>query len=387
MPFLLHRDTRLPLTKPMEWALSSRRGCGVAASTIERELSHIGLFEEWLRKEGLDLADPLTFVESFTPNKIEASLRPWLERDRSRRKVVKLAVGASEIKMRLNVIGEYVDWVLRDSQAALSVRTQPAQIVALAKQRDTIAATLKDVTPSKSHAADKQGLSDQETHAVLDLIDPKNVLCPWGRGEPGNVDAVRHRNQVIVMLMLSFGIRRGDLLKLCVGDVMTHSNEPFLHVRRRPDDPNDPRKNEPNAKTQERMLPLDRFLVRLLDDYILKWRKKLPNAKRTPYLFISSHDGRPMATRSLNGIFETLHDTFPRLHPHVCRHTHNDRLRAVCKTMGIRDKEAEDHARYLNGWLGDNRGIYTKREARLSAQRISAAVQRNLFDGRRDVPF
>ncbi|MCF8206988.1 MAG: hypothetical protein K9J82_18040 [Methylotenera sp.] len=104
MPFLLHRDTRQPVTKPMEWALASRRGCGVAANTIERELGDVGLAEEWFRKEGLSLADPLTFVELFTPNRIEASLRPWLERDFSRRKVVKIAVSSSEIKTRLETI-------------------------------------------------------------------------------------------------------------------------------------------------------------------------------------------------------------------------------------------------------------------------------------------
>jgi len=283
MPFLLHRDTKLPVTRPMEWALASRRGRGVAANTIERELGDVGLAEEWFRKEGLSLADPLAFVELFTPNRIEASLRPWLERDFSRRKVVKIAVGSSEIKMRLDTIGEYVDWVLRDAQSAFSVRTQPAQVLAFSRQRDTIAAALKDVTPSRSPAVDTEGLSDQQVHALLDLIDPRNTLCPWGRGNPSAVAAVRHRNQAIVLLMLSFGIRRGDLLKLCVGDVMTHSNEPFLQVRRRPDHPDDPRKYEPNAKTQERMLPLDRFLVRTLDDYVLKWRKTFPNAKRTPY--------------------------------------------------------------------------------------------------------
>lgn len=88
----------------MEWALASRRGCGVAANTIERELGDVGLAEEWFRKEGLSLADPLTFVELFTPNRIEASLRPWLERDFSRRKVVKIAVSSSEIKTRLETI-------------------------------------------------------------------------------------------------------------------------------------------------------------------------------------------------------------------------------------------------------------------------------------------
>jgi hypothetical protein len=34
---------------------------------------------------------------------------------------------------------------------------------------------------------------------------------------------------------------------------------------------------------------------------------------------------------------------------------------------------------YLNGWLGDNTSIYTRREARTTAQIISKAVQEAMF--------
>ena len=192
---------------------------------------------------------------------------------------------------------------------------------------------------------------------------------------------------MVVLILLAYGLRRGDLLKLCTGDVKTHGSNPTLWIRRRPDDPYDPRVWEPNAKTQERVLPLDSMLTRALNDYVADCRKHIPNQKKTPYLILSLTNGKPMATRSLNDIFKPLKALFPGIHPHKLRHTHNDRLRAHCREKGIGDKEMRDHAKYLNGWLGDNMGRYTKREARESARKISSQLQAQLFAPILDVPF
>lgn len=222
-------------------------------------------------------------------------------------------------------------------------------------------------------------MSEQECSDLLRLIEPSNPLCPWTLGDSALDEAIRHRNQLIVTLMLAYGIRRGDLLKLYTKDALTHASEPSLSICRRPDDPQDPRLREPNAKTRERLLPLTRSLTRLVDDFIVIWRPKFPNAKRTPYLFLSSRDGKPISPRTINATFEALQDTFPGLHPHVCRHTHNNRLRALCTELGIKEDVMKKHAKYLNGWLGDNMDVYTRVEARRQAQLLSKKVQEALF--------
>lgn len=379
LPILIERQSRIPVTSVMEWMLSIRRSKPVSANTLERELRHLGHFEAWLQDEKLSLRDPMAFVDTFTPNRIEASLRPWLGKDVSDRKVKKLSIAPSVIRDRIYVIAGYVDWVLQNAERLLSVRTQATQIVAFRAVRESIARSLGNILPTQHETRRVEGLHPNEVTRLLALIDPENPNNPWARGNSEETVAIRRRNQLIVILMLAFGPRRGDLLKLHTGDVKTHGAEPTLWVRRRPDDPNDSRTFEPNAKTQERILPLDAFLARILNDYISEYRKLIPNYKKTPYLVLSTSTGKPLSSRALNDIFELLQPEFPGIHPHICRHTHNDRLRAYCRLNGIDNKDATSHAMYLNGWLGDNTGTYTRLEARKSAQAISMSVQRVLF--------
>ena len=84
---MLDRQSRKPVTAVMEWALSVRRNKPVSANTLERELRHLGHFEAWLKLNTLSVRDPIAFLDAFTPNRIEASLRPWLGKDTFEQKV------------------------------------------------------------------------------------------------------------------------------------------------------------------------------------------------------------------------------------------------------------------------------------------------------------
>lgn len=387
LPILLDRETRVPVASVMEWALSIRRNKPVSANTLERELRHLGHFQAWLQQENLNLRDPMVFVDSFTPNRVEASLRPWLGRDVSDRKIRKFSVGTNVIQDRIRVISDYVNWVLQNAERGLSVRTEANKILAFRSVRESINRSFADIIPTQGSQQKVMGLSASDVGRLLRIIDPTDPKNVWARGDSKKALAIRKRNQLIVLLMLAFGPRRGDLLKLHTGDVKTHGGEPTLWIRRRPDDPKDTRVYEPNAKTQERMLPLDGYLARLLDDYILEYRTLIPNHKKTPYLLLGTKTGKPLSARAVNEMFELLKPEFPEIGPHVCRHTHNDRLRAYCREHGIGDKEAISHAMYINGWRGDYTEIYTARDARQAAHAISKFVQRDLFSPVEDVPF
>jgi integrase len=387
LPILLDRSTNTPVTIPMEWALSVRRAAPVSWSTMDRELRSLGHFEAWLRKERLSLHDPVSFVDAFKPNKIETSLRPWLGIDTSDRKVKKLSVSNEVIYDRIVTIRTFLKWVLKNVERSFSVRTEAPQIIAFKSARESIESSLTDIIPTQFGNEEVIGLTASQVNKLLEIVDPQSPYNPWARGNSEKAEAIRTRNEVIVLLLLAFGPRRGELLKLHTGDVKTHGAEPTLWVRRRPDDPNDTRKYEPNSKTQERMLPLDPYVSRKLNDYVGKYRRLIPNYKKTPYLFLSSKNGRPLSTRSFDEIFEGLYDLPFDIYPHLLRHTHNDKLKAICKKKNLADKDYLDHAKYLNGWLGDNTGRYTKREAREAAHEISKAVQSQLFSPLEDLPF
>jgi len=46
---------------------------------------------------------------------------------------------------------------------------------------------------------------------------------------------------VLILLLLTFGYRRGEALKIYVSDVNVRGRKPHIVVGRRPDDPNDTR--------------------------------------------------------------------------------------------------------------------------------------------------
>lgn len=386
MPLMLRRETRLPHTQAAEWGFK-RRGAKVASNTTEGELRVVSWLEWWFENEGLSLDDPFKFVETFTPGRIEASLGPWLARDFSDRKVKKLSVTPEVIRRRLAVASSYIDWRLDNAMRQLSVRTESSKIQAMASFRESILETFSEIAPTQTSSSQREGLSKSDVVRLLAVTEPSSSQNPWARGDSAAALALRARNQLVVQLMLAHGPRRGDLLKVCTADVKTHGPEPALWIRRRPDDPNDPRKWEPNAKTCERILPLDPSLTRLLNDYIRDHRSKIPRNKKTPYLLLAIDSGRPLAMRSLNDIFEALKPQFPGIHPHLLRHTHNDRLAETCRQLGLSEAEAIEHAMYLNGWLGDNSSTYTQRSRREAAQQLSRKVQRELFAPVEDVPF
>ena len=162
----------------------------------------------------------------------------------------KLSINPSGIRDRIHAIAAYVDWVLQNAERSLSVRTQAAQILALRATRESVARSLSDILPTQNEGRKTDGLSSSEVTRLLAIIDPHNPHNPhnpWARGNSDEANAIRRRNQLIVLLMLAFGPRRGDVLKLQTGDVKTHGSEPTLWVVRRPDDPKDTRKFEPNA--------------------------------------------------------------------------------------------------------------------------------------------
>jgi hypothetical protein len=77
---------------------------------------------------------------------------------------------------------------------------------------------------------------------------------------------------------LTFGYRRGESLKIYVTDVNVRGRKPHIVVRRRPDDPNDTRANEPAVKTLGRDISLDPAMAELLSRYIQHHRSQCPSS-------------------------------------------------------------------------------------------------------------
>ncbi|MHB8881811.1 MAG: tyrosine-type recombinase/integrase [Thermodesulfovibrionales bacterium] len=174
-------------------------------------------------------------------------------------------------------------------------------------------------------------LRESELRKVIDVFNPASKVY-----KPG---VVALRNWAIFLILIDSGIRKGELLSLYIEDLPFRSTDP-LRIRRRPDNPIDPRKKPPQVKTRNRQLTLLPQTVEAIQAY-LEYRG---NAKY-PFLFLSDTNSTPLSFSSLNGMFKIAKKRSGiNFSAHVLRKTrHYNRLWEV-------GEENRDTVRYEGGW-------------------------------------
>jgi integrase len=164
-------------------------------------------------------------------------------------------------------------------------------------------------------------IEEEDLDILLSVIDPQCEFNPFDM-------KVRQRNQLIVMILHSLGIRCGELLNLRVEDIDFASQ--MLFIRRRADSIEDIRVNQPLVKTLERNLPMSDELTRLIHSYITGERKANIRKKKHGYLFITHKQGQtrgdPLSVPSYHKIIYRLRSIdsgLSQLTGHKFRHTWN----------------------------------------------------------------
>jgi DNA-binding response OmpR family regulator len=185
-----------------------------------------------------------------------------------------------------------------------------------------------------------------------------------------------------IELMLATGIRRGELLKIKLHH-LPQGPKTTLTIEHSPDDASDPWRNEPHVKTREREIPLPKSLAISLWDYVRQYRRRGNHS----YLFTSHRAGAPLDAAGVNWIFDLLiKRCFPhlkgKLHPHVLRHTFNQRLMEEAQTLGWSDDQRRKVQTYLNGWSEGSRmpEVYTRRLIEIQAMELAARYQAALYE-------
>ncbi|WP_310079839.1 site-specific integrase [Caulobacter sp. BE254] len=213
-------------------------------------------------------------------------------------------------------------------------------------ERERLLAELKARVPSvRLNGGQRSGLTEKQRVRFLGAIEPASMSNPWGSA------ACRARNFLILRLLYDLGIRRGELLAVRLEDIDVRQCR--LSVRRRPDNPKDPRRRQPVAKTEERILEIQPDLAADLSRYILASRQALPAARKHGFLFIDTRHGAPLSASGLDKIFTQFRtvDGLPAdLTSHVLRHDWNDRFSALMDTKGVKPGDEQRLRMYLQGW-------------------------------------
>jgi integrase len=227
------------------------------------------------------------------------------------------------------------------------------------------------------------GLSEEAIYKLFEVVDRGSPYNPWKN------NFTKIRNELLILWLFQFGLRRSELLGLKMSDLDFRSET--FNIIRRPDDPEDPRLNQPTQKTFGRKIAMPKKIVRLTLDYITKHRTALPQAGRHEFLFVASKTGSPMSLDSVNKVFsklkESYPDTFTNLTPHILRHTWNDNFSALMDERNVSEEQEQKMRAYLMGW-GETSGsaeTYTKRHVQRKANE-SILQMDNHFPQEEDLP-
>ncbi|MEQ5817689.1 site-specific integrase [Marinobacter sp. NFXS11] len=244
---------------------------------------------------------------------------------------------------RVTAIRKYMDWLYSQLATESGKREEMARVKA----------TMRSLAPNmKNHGKNEHvEVNDEQIEIITNKLMPGHPENPW------RSKSDQYRNLLIFHLLYETGIRRGELLGLYVSDI----SDCGVAVYRRHNNPIDLRKNQPNAKTGERTIPIPRALEMFAYDYVMEYRRKFNRAKKHPYLFVSHKKGagNPLSIAAVDWIFRTARKAFPELKnlsAHKLRHHMNYRISNMIdekwghlspEDRAIKDQEVRS---YLNGW-------------------------------------
>lgn len=220
--------------------------------------------------------------------------------------------------------------------------------------------------------------------SIRDVTQVGHEQNPW-------LDSIQLRNYLIIELLIVLGIRRGELCAIQTVDINLREN--LVEIRRRQDDPNDSRSNQPKAKTAERILILNEQLAQLIEKYINKDRSKYKVAKKHGYLFVShtgKTKGQPISLDSINKMFNKLKELTgdKDLSPHSLRHQWNYEFSNIID--GSDDpisNEREDALRnYQMGWspTSNMASTYNRRKIVEQSHKVTRKLQDKLYKGKKN---
>ena len=227
----------------------------------------------------------------------------------------------------------------------------------------------------------REGLDHKTEAHIMTITKPDHPDNPFTQSFS------KVRNSLMFSWFDELGIRRGEL----AGVRVRHLRERMTKVEivRRSDDPTDPRADQPNAKTLERILHLSAPTAGATREYILNHRRHIPGATKHDFLFVATGTGKPLSCSAINKVFQRFRERIPIPHltavtPHVFRHTWNDRFsEAVDSQETGMSETAEQEARsYWMGWspTSQTAATYTKRHVREKTAKIMKDMQKKAED-------
>lgn len=296
-PVLLFSDAS-PAGMPNLYLVSQRRS-RCAANTLLRDGRAIMQLMAWASSESIDLEERFTARRFLTLIEIESLARachlPYetLLRDTEpceapkaapRRRVISMpgvpAIAAATVHYHLSTIAEYLRWLGTQAIQRLADSQESRVLDALLSRMVGWLLTRRPPSRGRNVLGLREGLEQSALILLLDAVSPVMTgnkipalirQWQWSETNPWEDHAIRARNYLMILTLLNLGIRAGELLNIKISDLDFAQNT--VSIRRRPDDPDDPRLHKPNVKRLDRKLPLSHASAHMLSCYLSEVRR------------------------------------------------------------------------------------------------------------------
>ncbi|MDE2873886.1 MAG: site-specific integrase [Gemmatimonadota bacterium] len=390
---MLVQSGHAPVLEPLRYSISILRNAGRAESTIDAHVRAIAMARSWAHANGISLEARMIAGAGLDLREVE-SLTHALKSPRSSpahpqarpargnvlpfaRRLPPVAVSASATQTganRVRFVAGYLEWLAGQGGGGDARR----------RSGDTVEALLAR-SRVRGHWATRpvKGLTSEQRERLFSVIDPSSPQNPFRSPAAGC------RNLAMVACLDETGMRRGELAGLRIVDADFRALTVSVH--RRPPDPGDPRRGKPRTKTNARAIPIRPELADILFEYISTWRRAEPGALEHDYVFVShggTRPGAPLSPRSIGKVFDVLQGALGfGLHPHILRHTWNDRFSAALDRQsrhgtGMPEAGEERIRNYLMGWSPDSRSAdgYSRRHVERAAREALGNMHEGLYE-------
>lgn len=374
LPVLCTSDGQ-PMMAPMLYVLTELRAQGRSSATIRHALEAIMVLQMTLDQQQIDLNARMCGGKHLQLHEVDLIARSANQPIRAFGQNSARQLSRASAANRLHYIHQYLRWQAFDFLMRLD--SHEKAYLALRDRVDKACNALKARSPCltiRSQSDQRQGLSDQSLTALNAVMD--------GAQQVWQNEHAQARNQLMLRWLLELGIRRGELLGVRLCDVNFQKLEVF--IARRADSKDDPRSQQPLAKTHERVLPISEGLAEMTHNYVMWCRANQGLSRRHDFLFVAGGTGKPLSIAGANKLFVALREAglnIPEgVTAHILRHSWNDRFSKEMEHAGVTPEAEQKMRSVLMGWspTSETAATYTRRYVRERASRAMKSMQGQL---------
>ncbi|MEQ9916415.1 site-specific integrase [Pectobacterium aroidearum] len=351
---ILDKNTELPVYYQNLFLTTNVRNKSATASTIEIVATNLLIFSRFLDSRKINIVERIENKEYLSLAEIDDLIRYANQRfDKQKIINIKLMnntfIAKRTFSYRIHVFSRYLNWLcgLVHSAKGINAKYEVDSFI------DSIKAHIPKHSSLNMNERSEKSLNEEEIKILFHLLEIGGIENPFHK-------EVQIRNRLIFTLLLSLGLRAGELLNLKVDDFDLRDNT--LSIIRRHDSKEDRRSYQPLVKTGERVIPLSDELANEVLNYIINSREKMTKRKKHSFLLVTHCTGKtagePLSISAYEKIISTLKRASPKLSSlsgHRLRHSWNYVYSKEIEGSQLEYSKRKDLRNYLMGWSKESK--------------------------------